>query len=205
MKENMCCNDKYLENLNAVNGLYDFLNVTFFESALSKPVITIQRARKENVLGTFTNDVWVSGDERFSEINLSADYLDREPIDKAATVLHEMVHDYARHNGIKDHSRGGAYHNKQFKMLAEKYGMTVEQSEKGGWNVTRLTEDTKAKVLPALAEMPALRRSEISGKGKSKSSSTRKYVCFGCGTSVRATKDVNIMCADCDVIMSLEE
>ena len=37
-----------------------------------------------------------------------------------------------------------------------------------------------------------------------KPSSTRKYVCQCCGNSVRATKDVNIICADCNEQMTTE-
>ena len=35
------------------------------------------------------------------------------------------------------------------------------------------------------------------GKLPKKKSSTRKYLCVRCHNSVRATKDVNIMCMDC--------
>ena len=44
-------------------------------------------------------------------------------------------------------------------------------------------------------------RSPLSTNTTVKSSSTRKYVCPCCHTSVRATKQVNIMCADCDEYM----
>ena len=36
---------------------------------------------------------------------------------------------------------------------------------------------------------------------KKRPSSTRKYLCPVCGNSVRATKDVNILCMDCNVQM----
>ena len=38
-------------------------------------------------------------------------------------------------------------------------------------------------------------RTDTTGK---KSSSTRKYVCPLCGMSVRATKEVRVMCMDCE-------
>ena len=37
--------------------------------------------------------------------------------------------------------------------------------------------------------------------GKPKKTSTRKYVCPCCGNSVRATKDINIICGDCMEVM----
>lgn len=38
-----------------------------------------------------------------------------------------------------------------------------------------------------------------------KPSSTRKYVCPACGMSVRATRDVRLMCIDCMEVMEKEE
>ena len=35
-------NEKYIQSIEEMNRLYDFLNKTFFESTLTKPVITIQ-------------------------------------------------------------------------------------------------------------------------------------------------------------------
>ena len=43
------------------------------------------------------------------------------------------------------------------------------------------------------------------GKKPKKKSSTRKYICPVCHNSVRATKDVNILCMDCDEQMVKEE
>ncbi len=40
----------------------------------------------------------------------------------------------------------------------------------------------------------------MSGAGK-KPSSTRKYTCPVCGQSIRATKEVNVICGDCMVKM----
>ena len=49
----------------------------------------------------------------------------------------------------------------------------------------------------------------ISGGGSSgrtpKPSSTRKYICPCCGNSCRATKNINIGCLDCSVVMVLAE
>ena len=37
-----------------------------------------------------------------------------------------------------------------------------------------------------------------------KKSSTRKYKCLSCGISVRATKEVRIMCIDCNMKMEVQ-
>lgn len=200
----MCCNDKFIEHLNAINGLHDFINSTFFESTLSKPVITIQRNKKEGVLGWFAPwEAWQTETETSPEINISADYLDRKPLDLAETLLHKMIHQCAYERKIQDCSRSGTYHNKQFKQIAEAHGLTVTRTKSGGWNATALTEESALKLSPILPSLAALKRVE-GMKLPGKSSSTRKYICPECGISVRATKQVAIMCMDCETPMQEE-
>jgi predicted SprT family Zn-dependent metalloprotease len=193
----MCCNEKFLENLKAVNSMYDFLNAEFFHGMLPKPVITIQHDRKGRALGWFTCwESWQANGSSAPEINISANFLDREPIDTAATMLHEMCHLYAYLRKIQDCSRSGTWHNKRFKEIAEAHGLIVEKTNSGGWNHTKLTAEARATIEKALSEMPKLKRVQTEKPGKK--SSTRKYVCPDCETSVRATKEVNIICGDCD-------
>lgn len=202
----MCCNDKYLNELKAINGLFDYLNKTFFESVLSKPVITIQANKNPNILGWCTGyDAWVSGEDKSPEINMSADYLDREPILKAETLLHEICHLYAYQNKIKDCSRSGNYHNKQYKTIAEAHGLIVNKSSKGGWNITALTDKAKAIITPYIDNLQALKRISPIKITAIKNSSTRKYICPTCNMTVRATKEVNIVCGDCNEKMVLDE
>lgn len=39
----------------------------------------------------------------------------------------------------------------------------------------------------------------LKGSSKSGGSSSRKYVCPCCGTIIRATKEVHVICAECEV------
>ena len=97
---------------------FDVLNAEFFESALSRPVITV--APTPGAYGHFTP--WKSwegaGGERFCEINFGAQDVARPLPEVMATLLHEMVHQWCWQQGIKDTSRGGTYHNKNFKREA---------------------------------------------------------------------------------------
>lgn len=200
----MCVNDKFAANLAAINNLFDFLNSTFFENKLSKPVITIQRNKKSGVLGWFTAyEAWQAEKETSPEINMSADYLDRSPIEKAETLLHEMCHLHAYASEIQDCSRSGTYHNKRYKEIAEAHGLTVTKSQKGGWNMTALTPAAHALIAPYVENIEPLRRITPASATKSKSN-VRKYVCPECGCIVRATKEVRISCNDCDQIMTEE-
>ena len=131
---------------------------------------------------------------------MSTNFLDRAPVDKAATMLHEMCHLFAAENNIQDCSRSGTWHNKQFKTIAESHGLDVQKTDKGGFNHTTLKPESLTAIEPMLAALKSLKRVE-GAKLKGKSSSTRKYYCPECGQSVRATKQVNIRCAYCNCAM----
>ena len=191
------CNEIYQENLKGLNAAFDFLNEKFFENALSKSVITIQADTKQRAYGWFTAfDAWRNTDENKStEINISANYMDRPPHETISTLLHEMCHLHAYQNKIQDTSRSGTYHNARFKQIAENHGLTVAKVQSHGWTVTKLTDETKEKVEPILNLLTLKRILPSMEKGKK--SSTRKYICPTCKTTVRATKSVNIICGDC--------
>ena len=140
---------RLVNSIEELGKLYDFLNKEFFESALSKPVITImpeERRRKESrVLGWFTQyKVWIEKNgERAYELNITADYADRSLLDIAETLLHEMIHQFAREHDIDDCSRSGTYHNKNFAKIASEHGLNVKKTEKYGFSETCLKPEAK--------------------------------------------------------------
>ena len=196
--------------------LYRLLNERYFENALTMPVITVQSS--PNAYGHISTwDLWSRGNGTAKELNLGAGTL-RRPIEEVtATLLHEMVHQYCSDHGIKDTSRNGTYHNKRFKEEAEKRDLIIECHDKYGWTITRASDNLIQFCLDNdLSEILLNRDSDlmmglrgIAGAGESgkantplvskvkKPSSTRKYQCPKCGMSVRATKEVNIICGDC--------
>jgi len=197
-------NEKFIEHINALNMLWTYLNEMFFDSALSKnTVVTIQRVRATSrVTGWFVPyDIWACDNARATEINMSANFLYRTPLEKAATFLHEMCHQYAHENNIKDTCRQGRYHNKRFKEIAEKHGLIVEKSENGrGFSVTKFSPTTISKIENVLLEMPLLKMT-IPQREK-KQSSTRKLVCHSCYQTCRVTSErFSIKCGFCDVEM----
>jgi len=197
-------NESYREDLNALNALFDKLNKCFFESKLSKPVITLQYDPKKR-FGWFTAwDSWQCGENRSPEINVSTNFLDRDPIEKATTMLHDMCHLYAYQHNIKDCSRGDTYHNRFFKQIAEAHGLTVKASKKYGCGETSLTPAAREMIKKFLSNFTFFKRNENAKTG-SESQSTRKYICPKCRQSVRATKDVNILCGICLCQMVKEE
>lgn len=200
-----------------LNKIFKALNDEFFESTLSMPVITIQSTPR--AYGHFTlYDAWhTNDDKKMKEINIGAGTLDRPIENLISTLLHEMVHYYCFENGIKDTSRGGTYHNKRFKQEAEKRALKIDYDARIGWSITSPTEQLIDFIIDnGFSEVLLGRDDETSyvpvggskgGQGRNntnpprKPSSTRKYICMSCRTSVRATKKVNIICADCMEMM----
>ena len=194
------CNEIYQENLKALNIAFDFLNEHFFENALSKSVITIQADIKARAYGWFTCfDAWRANGNKSTEINISANYLDREPSETIATLLHEMCHLYAYQHKIQDCSRSGTYHNTRFRDIAQSHGLQISKVEKYGWTITTLQERTKVIIQPILNLLTLKRILPNAQRGKK--SSTRKYLCTCCHMTIRATRTVNVICGDCNVPM----
>lgn len=194
------------DKLASFEEAFDVLNKAFFESALSKTVVTISPT--PSAYGHFTP--WKSwagpGEERMCEINLGSETIDRPIIECMATLLHEMVHQYCYENDIQDTSRGGTYHNKRFRDEAEKRGLSISYDKRIGWSVTRpgnLLVQLEARgvfreVERELHRIGGARIRAGADEGGKKQSSTRKYVCPECGMSVRATREVRIACIECD-------
>ena len=199
-----------------LNKVFDLLNAEFFESALSRPTITIQSTPRAYGHFSLQEDTWISKLGKTHEINIGAGTLARPIEEVAATLLHEMVHYYNFVNGVQDCSRNGTYHNRKFKKAAEARGLIVQHSEKYGWSHTSPSDELLEFVLDNDLTDILINRNEFSGfqitgtgthsgtpigTAVPKKSSSRKYICPCCGMSVRATKEVNIACLDCGVTM----
>lgn len=198
---------------------FDVLNQRFFESALSRPAITIQSTPGAH--GHFTPyDAWDDSGLKLKEINLGAESLYRSVPNVIATLMHEMVHFWCHSQGIKDTSRGNTYHNKRFKEEAEKRGLIITSAPLIGYSVTQPSPELVSFVYSmGWTDRIKLYR-DSKGKGKKggnhnpdddpnvakpvKKSSTRKYICPKCGLSIRATKVVRVACMDCGNIQMAE-
>lgn len=198
--------ERYIGTVAYLGKLYDFINKHLFGGELVKPVITVQVDSRNKAYGWWSvNKVWHENkdDEGVHELNMCAQYLNRPIEEIASTMIHEMCHQFATLHNLQDTSRSCIYHNKLFKAIAESHGLNVVKVDKIGWSQTSLTSET-AEIIRKFAahnEENVIYRSPLSINTTVKSSSTRKYVCPCCHTSVRATKQVNIMCADCDEYM----
>ena len=202
---------------------FQVLNERYFDGELPPIVITIMSSPRSN--GHFTiNKEWRISEDHFNEINVSAEHLDRPIENVMATICHEMVHYYCQLNNIKDTSQNYRYHNKHFKEEAEKRGLLISYAKYIGYSLTEPSEEFTQVIREAGIEKPMdinrdgyidmasllglLGGGSDDGKDgkngtatlpKKPKSSTRKYICPGCNNSFRATKDINVMCMDCNI------
>jgi hypothetical protein len=218
---------KQLTEYNRVSGylnkIFNRLNETYFENALTKPVITIMSTpRAYGHVSVY--EVWLSEEKGRRELNIGAGTLNRPIENVVATMLHEMVHIYCMENGIKDTSRGGSYHNKRFKEEAERRDLIISYDSRIGFSITQPSDKLIEWCIDEELEEIKVHRLDFYGclhpvnggykapaggnlptpPPRRKPSSTRKYICPKCGMSVRATKTVNIACIDCGNVKMIE-
>ena len=208
------CDSSLRDVIQNLEDLFQVLNHKYFEDQLTKPVITVSpNTLKINTFGWCTTyKAWKDqeGGEGYFEINICAEHLARPFEEVAETMLHEMVHLYDMQHGIKDTSRGGTYHNKRFKDSAEAHGLICESDPKYGWVKTDLSEEAKMEVVDFMGfigkQSFSIFRDPDGGEEKKGGgrSSSRKYVCPCCGLIVRATKEVKVICFECNELLQEE-
>ena len=197
-----------------LNKVFKGVNETYFNNELEMPVITIQTS--VGAYGHITVDkVWQTDGIARYELNIGAETLNRPIENVVTTMIHECVHLYCLMNNIKDTSNNGVYHNKKFKKIAEEMGhIQITKHEKYGFTISEPTEETIRFCLDyGFDDIKISRKSPYYTVGTAtttttptstntpkvrKPSSTRKYICPCCGNSFRATKQINVLCMDCN-------
>lgn len=199
-----------------LEALFKVLNEHYFEGKLPTPIITVQSTPKAYGHCT-TKEIWqpapVESEEDKPkigkyEINLGAEYINRPIENTAATLVHEMVHLYCLVNEISDTCQRGRYHNKTFKEEAEKRDLHIEYDRTIGYSVTSPTEALKENLkswgfvegfkLARINPMSLIRVGGAAGTGAAAPrNKCHKYLCPGCGQTVRSTSDLNLICGIC--------
>ena len=209
---------------------FEVLNKVYFNGELPPIVISIMSSPRTN--GHFTcGRVWRAEETLMHEINISAEHLDRPIENIMATLQHEMVHYYCEINEISETSQYGRYHNKKFKSEAEARGLIINRADGIGWSLTQPSENfikvlkehgiekpldinRDGLILDILGKLGKGGTDGTDGNGntlpipiqpKKPRQSTRKYICPCCGNSFRATKEINVLCIDCDEQFIVEE
>lgn len=182
---------------------FALLNKSLFNNELPNTALTIQsQGRKQGILGWCTvGEVWTDRDGKHAtyEINITAEHLNRTVDEIMCTLIHEMVHLDNAIKGIKDTSRGYTYHNKKFKQTAEDHGLVIGYDDRIGHSPSTLKPETVELIASFNLDAEAFNLARISAGGvtTTKGSSQSKWVCE-CGTAIRASKEINVICGDCE-------
>lgn len=194
----------------ALQAAFNAINRDFYNNELEKVIITTKEGRKKSAYGWIeVNKNWQQNGKARHEINISVDFLgERSVVETITTLMHEMAHLYNIQHGIKDTTRSGLYHNKEFKKTAEAHGLMVSRMEKTGWSYTQASANTIFWIKDNIAIKGfGVFKQTAEDEGNSRTTtkqSYRKYVCPTCGLIVRATKECNIGCMDCGKQMQIE-
>ena len=197
-----------------LHRIFDELNATYFGNELSPVFITIVSGKKKtnSVYGTFTPETCAKADnidvdenglptieksDIHHEIAMSAEYFTRPTANWVATLVHEMVHLYCHINDIKDTSNGNRYHNKRFKIEAEKRGLIIERADVIGYSVTTPSMELINFVEELKIDEEVFKYFRDTHLGVNKTAPKKRYVCPICGIQVQAKKESNVFCGEC--------
>lgn len=208
-----------IETTNMLQELYrifDAINEEYFDNSLPKVFITLQQGKKKtkSTYGTFYPKAWAenqgveydeetgiervkTGEDRFHEIGMSAEYFTRPVGNWCATLCHEMVHLYCAVNEIESTSNKGVYHNKEFKREAEKRDLIIEKADVVGWSLTTPSVDFIKFVSSLEVDENVFSYFRDTRLAPSESTPKKRYVCCECGMQVQAKKNKNIICGEC--------
>ena len=194
--------------------IYDALNEEYWDNELPPVFITIVPGKKKtkSIYGTFTPDSWAkndgtevdeNGEETINtsdihhEIAMSAEFFTRPIPNWCATLQHEMVHLYCKINDIQDTSNNNVYHNKRFRIEAEKRGLIIEKAQTIGWSVTSPSVDFTDFINNLDIDEETFAYFRQTKFGLSKTTPKKRYVCPLCGVQAQAKKGTALVCGMC--------
>jgi hypothetical protein len=193
---------------------FQFLHAYFNEAlklGLSPAMLTF--SRKAKAFGYFIPGRWrreEEGTSRVSEIALNPDCLAYEPREIAATIVHEMIHQWQYEYGLKKSRRG--YHNSEWGTKMEVVGLMPSSTgrpggEKTGQKMSDYVIEGGAFALafaslPMGALLPFVSGSPLT-KGapppKPKDPSKTRFECgAGCGARMWGKPSLRAVCKECD-------
>lgn len=191
-----------------LQGAYNKLNEKCFNGTLPHLLITFESGAKKHAYGwVYTKKMWqTTNSDKYSIVIATEHLQDVEQV--IITLTHEMCHVYAMENGIKDTSRGGYYHNENFRTIAEQAGLICTK-EPQGWATRSMSDELKAvyneitqgaritfswktSIQPPKPEEPKGKEEPEQGEAEQKpkkKSGYYIYKCPECGAKLRGTKD----------------
>lgn len=186
------------ENLSIITSALEKAH-SLIQEKTGAPRATILVTRKTgNTMGHFTHaKPWVSGEDSFHEIMISAEYFPRGARAVLGTLLHETAHSLDLQNGIQGVT-GDGYHNKKFKATAEALGLTIENAGRIGWSKTDVSDECAsrwAEALQIIEDALKLTADQEAGQKKGGRNKNLLVAECDCGNKIRLSLKTLEMCA----------
>lgn len=197
-----------VENLSIITkALEDAHEIIRKETGAPRATILVTR-KTGKTMGHFTHfQPWLSGEESFHEIMISANYFPRGARAVLGTLLHETAHSLDLKNGIQGVT-GEGYHNKKFKETAENLGLTITQAPRIGFSVTEVSDECATRWADALRLIEEALRltadSEQAPAPKGRNKNLLKAEC-GCGNTIRLSRtvlEIGVTCNGCKEVFT---
>lgn len=168
--------------------------------------------REQEKISELAPTIWSIKDEQRRELNIATGTLRRPIEDTIGTLVHEMCHIYNNEVlNTQDCSRGGTYHNREFKKAAEAHGLKVSRSDKYGYSHTSPADSLLEWCMSHDLRDIELCRLDIergTGSGSraiggsatvkpTAANNNHRFVCPSCGAVARAGRSLNLICGDC--------
>lgn len=156
--------------------------------------------------GHYVGESWTTRDSgQLDEVHISSHILAEGAPSVFRTLLHECCHSMAVTRGVREVSRQGRYHNKQFALLASEVGLVCETHSTGVYTVG-LTPGASAQFRNAISELAqAIEIWQALGaraQGTGRTNTSVKLVCGACARILRVSRECAdggpILCVPCD-------
>jgi hypothetical protein len=107
------------------------------------------------VLGHFGPSRWENTEGSAHELFISGEGLIDGGASVMATLIHEAAHGHALATGVSDVSRGGRYHNGEFRKIADSMGITTSYSKSLGWSTSTISDEGRKMYAAAIKRLDA--------------------------------------------------
>lgn len=193
-----------------LHKVFDYINHKEFQDELIRPIITVQpqKTKKKDckVLGWCSNiEQWtmniLGNESHHHEINIVLENFEGEYEGIISTFVHEVSHLANTQLHIDDCSKRG-FHNENFKEMANRLGLIVNQVEKQGFSETLASQSLldELETLDVNKDFLNIKRIvEIKERKPTVRKPQFEYSCPSCHKKIKSKEDnMEIKCICCD-------
>lgn len=129
--------------------------------------VVVASKGKRAIRGYHAPQRWELGNEtQAAELLIAAEFLQQGGRRIFTTLLHECVHSANFTREVKDTSRDGQYHNRNFSRLAEEFGLICQADPQIGCQTPDITDETAKLYKVEIAAIEKATKSHRHGEGE---------------------------------------